>query len=360
MITCNSGSGSVNGVDLTVKSITVPAIVFNPGEYVCYSADEIEIDGLLGEEPWVESEWTSDFVDIEGDLKPKPLSRTRVKMLWNEECLFIAAEIEEPHIWARLRQKDTVIYMDNDFEVFIDPDGDTHCYYEIEVNSFNTTWDLLLTKPYRDNGRAISSWDMKGVRSAIRIDGTINDPSDIDLNWVLEMALPLSSLKECGNYPHEGTQWRINFSRVNWRSVIDNGCYKKDIDPATGKNYPEYNWVWSPQGVINMHYPEMWGYVQFTETMAGDGSVDFNRDPDEVLKWDLRELYYAQRKFAAENARYTANLTLLHNFGYDKSIDLPVIRLTDFGFEASVRSRHSGLYWIIDNHGRVYSQNIKK
>jgi hypothetical protein len=28
-------------------------------------------------------------------------------------------------------------------------------------------------------------------------------------------------------------------------------------------NTNEDNWVWSPQGLINMHVPEMWGRVRF-------------------------------------------------------------------------------------------------
>jgi hypothetical protein len=26
----------------------------------------------------------------------------------------------------------------------------------------------------------------------------------------------------------------------------------------------EDNWVWSPQGLINMHVPDRWGYVRFS------------------------------------------------------------------------------------------------
>ena len=28
-------------------------------------------------------------------------------------------------------------------------------------------------------------------------------------------------------------------------------------------NLPEDNWVWSPQGAINMHLPERWGRLRF-------------------------------------------------------------------------------------------------
>jgi len=43
----------------------------------------------------------------------------------------------------------SIIFHDNDFEVFLDPDGDNWMYYEIEVNAAGQVWDLMLVKPYR-------------------------------------------------------------------------------------------------------------------------------------------------------------------------------------------------------------------
>ena len=65
--------------------------------------------------------WTTDFVDIQGGAKPTPRFRTRAKLLWDDDYLYIAAELEEPHVWATLTQHDSVIFQDPDFEVFIDP-----------------------------------------------------------------------------------------------------------------------------------------------------------------------------------------------------------------------------------------------
>ena len=65
----------------------------------------------------------------------------------------LVADITESDVWATLKKRDSVIYHDNDFEVFIDPNGDTHRYYELEINAFNTEWDLFLDKPYRDEDR---------------------------------------------------------------------------------------------------------------------------------------------------------------------------------------------------------------
>ena len=118
-----------------------------PKVYVAYErADVIFVDGLASETSWDKALWSDDFIDIEGMIKPK--YKTRMKMVYDEEYLYFYAEMEEPHIWATLKQRDTVIFYNNDFEIFIDPDGDTHNYYEFEMNALNTVWDLFLTKPY--------------------------------------------------------------------------------------------------------------------------------------------------------------------------------------------------------------------
>jgi hypothetical protein len=116
-----------------------------PRTYECRrSPDPLRIDGRLDEPAWTAAPWTDLFVDIEGDAKPRPRFRTRAKMLWDDRNFYIAADLEEPHVWATLTKHDAVIFHDNDFEIFLDPNGDTLEYYELEVNAINTTWDLFL------------------------------------------------------------------------------------------------------------------------------------------------------------------------------------------------------------------------
>src|SRR5262249_25368879 len=111
-----------------------------PKGYVCYRVSEpIVVDGRLDEPAWQRVPWTDVFVDIEGDAKPRPRFRTRVKMVWDEQYFYVGADLEEPHVWGTLTQHDSVIFQDNDFEVFIDPNGDNHEYYEFEINALNTT-----------------------------------------------------------------------------------------------------------------------------------------------------------------------------------------------------------------------------
>src|ERR1700754_2353530 len=105
------------------------------------------IDGDIDENIWQQARWTNDFVDIEGDLKPKPALQTNVKMLWDDSCLYVAARLHDPQVWATLKNHDEIVYKDNDFELFVDPANTTHGYYEIEVNALNTIFDLYLNKP---------------------------------------------------------------------------------------------------------------------------------------------------------------------------------------------------------------------
>jgi hypothetical protein len=305
-----------------------------PRGYVCYRArSPITIDGKLDDAAWADAPWSEPFVDIEGDKRPKPRFQTRMKILWDDNALYIAAELEEPHVWATLKDHDSVIFKDPDFEVFLDPDCDSHVYGELELNALNTTWDLLLTKPYKDGGRAIDSWEIKGLKTATHVDGTLNDPSDTDRSWTVEIAYPWTSIKEMVKPEfgiRDGDQMRINFSRVEWDIDIVNGKYQKI------PNRPEHNWVWSPQGVINMHWPEKWGVLQFST--APPGTAVFHPDPAQPARDWLHRVYYAQHAYFKRFLHYADSLSALGPSVRVRSGSLanPRLEVTEHGFEASV------------------------
>ena len=303
-----------------------------PQGYVCHrAAVPVKIDGHLDEADWQAVPWTKDFQDIEGDSKPKPRFRTRAKMLWDDTCFYIAAELEEPHVWATITNHDAVIFNDNDFEVFIDPDGDSHEYYEFEMNALNTGWDLRLKKPYKDGGPALNEWEIPGLKTAVHVGGTVNNSADTDAGWTVELAFPWKALGEFAGRktpPAEGEQWRINFSRVEWLTDIVNGKYRK----LPGKK--EANWVWSPQGIIDMHRPEKWGYVQFTRKQVG--SVAFVPDPTAAARTQLHQIYYAQKEYQGKNGRWATSLDQLAlNPGLKTDGNL-VFKSTPEGFEVTV------------------------
>ena len=285
-----------------------PDLHLQPRGYVAYRASApLAVDGRLDEPAWQAAPWTDTFIDIEGDAKPRPRHPTRARMLWDDTYLYIGADLVEPHLWATLTEHDAVIFHDNDFEVFIDPNSDNHEYYELEINALGTTWDLLLPKPYKDDGKAVNGWEIAGLKSAVHLDGTLNDPRDADRGWSVELALPWKALGELARRPsppRDGDQWRVNFSRVQWELDVAGGKYQKR--PKT----LEFNWVWSPQHVIDMHRPERWGYVQFST--AAPGSVKFAGDGSGVIRNYLHQLYYLQKDYRKAHGRWARNLRELN------------------------------------------------
>ncbi|WBL22859.1 carbohydrate-binding family 9-like protein [Zunongwangia sp. HRR-M8] len=323
-----------------------------PRSYVAHkTSEEIIIDGKPEETSWKEAKWTADFIDIEGEKVPK--YKTNIKMLWDDQYFYMYAKMEEPHIWATLKQRDTVIFYNNDFEVFIDPDGDTQKYMEFEVNALNTVWDLMLLETYREGGPAIDHWDINGIKSAVNIEGTLNDASDKDQYWEVEIAMPWDALTEAGKKAEipQNDFWRVNFSRVNWDHELNDGRYSRKKG-ENGQYLPEYNWVWSPQGVINMHEPEHWGYVFFSDKKPSK-SIQFEIPKDEHIRWEMYELYRAQKKYYEKHQKWATSIDQLQKQPTSvlhKTIT-PKIEVHASGYNMIVESPFSAIKYLIKEDG---------
>ena len=338
------------------SAVDLERLPFAPRTAICYRASgRLTIDGALDEPSWRAAPWSEAFVDIEGDARPAPRFTTRMKLLWDDEYLYVAADLEEPDIWGTITTRDAVIYQDNDFEVFIDPDGDSHEYYELEINALNTVWDLMLIRPYRDGGPAINGWDIAGLKTGVHLRGTLNRPGDKDDGWSVEIALPWAALKEAApaaRAPRAGEQWRINFSRVQWQLDQRDGRYAKRID-AKGTPVPENNWVWSPQGAIDMHMPERWGYVQFSNSSADS----FIANPDEATRWALRRLYYRQADYKKAHGKYARTLAALGPFPV--TVDGAQLHATDDLYVLTAPSPSGGIITLRQD-GRIWRTESRK
>ena len=271
-----------------------------PRSYECkFVTTAPTLDGKLDDGAWATAAWTDDFVDIQGPKLPTPRYRTRVKMVWDAQYFYIAAELIEPHVWATLTKHDEIVCQDNDFEVFIDPDGDTREYYELEVNAVKTIFDLFLHRRYKEAGPAEHGWNAQGLKTAVHINGTLDDPRDRDTSWTLEWAIPWSAFtppawdkpgfgekERAAAAPAVNQEWRVNFSRVQWTHNFEGTTAAKPIAPPINDSFdqtpppveqntapkyekikgkPEDNWVWTPQWQIDMHDPRWWGRVKFVK-----------------------------------------------------------------------------------------------
>jgi len=281
-----------------------------PLQYTVFrTSEKMMIDGKDDERDWSKAPWTQAFTDIETGGQINPEQEAKCKMLWDNDFLYLFVKFREHDLWASIKNHDAPVFQDNAFEMFIAPGEETYNYFEFQVNAYGTVWDLFMPRPYRNGGAGLSTWDIKGLQKAVYLDGTLNNPADTDRSWSIELAVPFSSVRmNGGRNPSTGTIWRMNFSRVQWELDTLNGAYVRRKDKTMGKLLAEHYSVWSPQGIVNLHYPERWGYVLFSDTLS---TKSFLSPEDEQLKLLVWKYYYLQQQFKRRTGKYATALKQL-------------------------------------------------
>ena len=282
-----------------------------PNNYVCYrTADKINVDGKLDEKSWQNAAPVGAFVDISGEGFPTPRYNTQAKMLWDDEYLYVAAELDDPHVWADIKTHDEVVYYNNDFEIFIDPDGDTHNYFEIEANAIGTIFDLAIEKPYRSLTPTFVQfqWDCPGLKVKTKVHGTLNNPKDQDEGWTVEFAIPRKAIAQSfDNYLQAGNYIRLGFSRVEWQFDLDGTKYSRKKE-SNGKYLPEDNWTWGPTGMVAMHMPERWGFVYLSGNEVGSKKEKFQYPAEFEAERLLWAMFYAQEEQFSKQGHYFSRI----------------------------------------------------
>lgn len=310
-----------------------------PKQYQCLylDNDSIIVDGFMEEEVWAKANWTEDFLDIQGPDFPKPYLQTKAKMLWDDSTLYIAIYLEEPDIWAYIDHDEEIMYYDNDIEVFIDPSGDHHHYYEFEFNAKNKKWDLYFDWPYRDVVYPDLDWTCEGLKYEVQLFGSMNEPKGkSDSAWTIEIAIPLHEIQQGVK---EGSSWRINFSRVQWETKAEEGIYKK-------KNLAEHNWVWSPTWVIDMHRPEYWGELIFVK--KEESEYNGMSDEEWEVRQELMQAYEFQRDHWSKNKSYANDWP-----NKDKGV-----RMNSHGFQALYEKVLDASLWKANEKGRLWKDTM--
>lgn len=116
------------------------------------AAGRLLVDGKLDDAAWAAADWhRREYVDIRQhptapalDIVP-PYQQADVAVLWDDDYLYVGARLRDPIVYATVpagHNGARVPYVDNDFEVFLDPSGSTQFYKEFEMNVNNATYDV--------------------------------------------------------------------------------------------------------------------------------------------------------------------------------------------------------------------------
>jgi hypothetical protein len=250
----------------------------------------ITIDGRLDEADWKAAPRSPRFSDLVHGVPG--IHDTRAAVLWDDDNLYVGYWVEEPFVSGTLTERDSLIYKNNDVELFI---AGRDAYYELEVNSLGTIYEVFFiwerafeaagyaglpefdrgnegVRPFggvgfknHPRGPRIGywKWDLPGLRTAVHVDGTVNDNSDRDRGWTVELAIPWRGLAQLARPdsrslpPRDGDVWRMDFSRFN---------QYKEAPPAKDPG----GWAWSPHGAWDSHIPEVFPFIQFSARPVSD------------------------------------------------------------------------------------------
>jgi hypothetical protein len=264
-----------------------------PGErlahYTCRKIPgPLVIDGNLDKSVWQQAEKTRRFVDM---VSGEPaFFDTKMTALWDEENFYAAFRLEEPALRASQTERDSLIWLDNDVEIFIDGED---CYYEFEMNALNTIYEVFFIyqdalkkgsrfdipefdlyqhdvdvlcgfqdgsryKKHRRGKRwAFMDWDWPGLKSAVKLEGRINDPATVDSGWTAEIALPWAGFRKllpCQTFPpRDGDAIRAAFFRFEALRY-----HNKTVAESPG-------WALNEHGLYDSHIPEAFSYIHFSE-----------------------------------------------------------------------------------------------
>jgi hypothetical protein len=213
------------------------------------AAGPINVDGHLQEDAWGHALRSPRFVDM--TTGAPTLFDTRAALLWDDECLYIGIWLTETDVRSTQQERTGLVWQENAAEVFISGPGAT---YELAVNPMGATLEMLYIwkDAYQRGGRydvpefdlathrpmvfggdagpqhprgmrwGFFNWHLPGLRTAVQVDGTLNQREDVDAGWTVELALPWRGLEHLAPAgaapPAAGDLWRVALAR---RQIID-------------------------------------------------------------------------------------------------------------------------------------------
>jgi hypothetical protein len=184
-----------------------------------WATGPIKIDGTLDEAAWGKADVLKDF-DVHWQHRPAKTA-TKARLLWDDNYLYFAAEMEDSDLYADVTQRNGMTWTNDVFELFFKPAEKKLPYYEFQVNAANTQLELFF--PSRGSGgyQRFAPLTKFGMESAVKLEGTLNNPADTDKGWIVEGRIPLSAFVASGDKPRPGAKWRFALCRYDYSVAFD-------------------------------------------------------------------------------------------------------------------------------------------
>ena len=208
----------------------------------------LELDGELNEPVWSKAAVLEPFYRNDGSGRER--EHTVVRLWYDAKALYLGWICTDTDIQATFTNRDSRFWEEEVVEFFVAPKDLTR-YFELQWNPLGGVFDAAVKTELDENGvskriRGDWSFTAEGMQSTVKVKGTVNNSSDKDGFWQVEIRLPWADLGQPA--PKPGEVWRANFHRFN-----------------RAKGQPVELLSWSPTLSPSFHQPSRFGYLEFGE-----------------------------------------------------------------------------------------------
>lgn len=224
--------------------------------YTIHRVDsKIVVDGKLNEPAWRNAKSVGAFKFAW--WKSGQREQTDARILWDDKYLYVSYACADAYVSATETEHDSAVYRDDCVELFTAPNPQRpNDYFNIEMNVNRAILDRH--HPNGPGKSQVPNWNSKGIVIATQVNGTLNDDSDKDRGWDLEVAIPFANFAHVTGKPRpiDGDVWHLNLNRLGGK---------------TNKQYSQ----WSPGTTAQpaFHAPDTFGRVKFSGLTTEDDAL---------------------------------------------------------------------------------------
>ena len=206
----------------------------------------LKLDGELNEPVWKQAALLSPFLPNDGDSQER--ERTSVRLWYDDSALYLGWTCTDADIQATFTARDSKFWEEEVVEFFVTPKG-LERYFELQWNPLGGVFDAIINNQLDARGVSTHftgdwSFTAKGMKSAVKVNGTVGNSADKDEFWQVEVMIPFADLGQAP--PKPGEVWRANFYRFN-----------------RAKDQPPELLSWSPTMLPGFHQPTRFGFLEF-------------------------------------------------------------------------------------------------